>query len=58
MKIFGVTIHWVDASLDGGRIIAQRAFPYEGSDLEELERLVHAAEHPLYVETVKRLLNE
>lgn len=58
VKIFGVTIHWVDASLDGGRIIAQRAFPYEGSDLEELERLVHAAEHPLYVETVKRLLNE
>lgn len=58
VKIFGVTIHWVDATLDGGRIIAQRAFPYEGSDLEELERLVHAAEHPLYVETVKRLLNE
>lgn len=58
VKIFGVTIHWVDATLDGGRIIAQRAFPYEGSDLEELVRLVHAAEHPLYVETVKRLLNE
>lgn len=58
VKIFGVTIHWVDATLDGGRIIAQRAFPYEGSDLEELERLVHAAEHPLYVETVKKLLNE
>lgn len=58
VKVFGVTIHWVDASLDGGRIIAQRAFPYEGSDLEELERLVHATEHPLYVETVKKLLDE
>lgn len=58
VKVYGVTIHWVDASLDGGKIIAQRAFPYEGSDLEELERLVHAAEHPLYVETVNKLLNE
>ena len=26
VKVFGVTIHYVDASLDGGRIIAQRAF--------------------------------
>ncbi len=58
VKVFGVTVHWVDATLDGGRIIAQRAFSYEGSDLAELERQVHATEHPLYVETVKRLLNE
>ena len=58
VKVFGVTVHWVDATLDGGRIIAQQAFSYEGSDLAELERQVHATEHPLYVETVKRLLNE
>ncbi len=56
VKVFGVTIHYVDASLDGGRIIAQRAFPYEGDSVEELERLVHAVEHPLYVETIARLL--
>lgn len=58
VKVFGVTIHRVDAELDGGRILAQRAFPYEGSDRAELERLVHAAEHPLYVETVRKLLLE
>ena len=56
VKVFGVTIHRVDATLDGGRILAQRAFEYEGDDIAELEALVHAVEHPLYVETIRRLL--
>lgn len=58
VKVFGVTIHWVDATLDGGPIIAQRAFEYDGGDLDELERRVHAVEHPLYVETVGKLLKQ
>jgi len=58
VKVFGVTVHWVDGELDGGKIIAQRAFAYEGDDLAELEARVHATEHPLYVETVRNLLNE
>ena len=56
VKVFGVTVHWVDATLDGGRIIAQRAFAYEGGDAEELERRIHATEYPLYVETIQKLL--
>ena len=56
VKVFGVTIHYVDAELDGGRIIAQRAFPYEGSDIEELEPMIHAVEYPLYIETIKKLI--
>lgn len=56
VKVFGVTIHWVDATLDGGRIVAQRAFAYEGRDLAELEAKIHAVEHPLYVKTIARLL--
>jgi len=56
VKVYGVTIHRVDATLDGGPIVAQRAFAYEGGDLAELERLVHATEHPLYVETIRKLL--
>lgn len=56
VKVFGVTIHEVDASLDGGRIIAQRAFEYEGNDLEELERRIHAIEYPLYVETIRKII--
>ena len=56
VKVFGVTIHYVDQTVDGGRIIAQRAVPYEGHDLDELFTLVHAAEHELYPATVARLL--
>lgn len=58
VKVFGVTIHYVDAELDGGRIIAQRAFPYEGSDVAELESKIHAVEYPLYVETIGKLLKD
>ena len=58
VKVFGVTIHYVDAELDGGRIIAQRAFPYEGTDVEELESKIHAVEYPLYVETIGKLLKD
>ena len=58
VKVFGVTIHYVDAELDGGRIIAQRAFAYEGRDVAELESKIHAVEYPLYVETIGKLLKE
>ncbi|MBQ1912124.1 MAG: phosphoribosylglycinamide formyltransferase [Bacteroidales bacterium] len=58
VKVYGITIHWVNADLDGGRIIAQRAFPYEGSDPEEVHRLGQVIEHELYVETINKLLCE
>lgn len=58
VKVFGVTIHEVDASLDGGTILAQRAFTYEGTDIEELERRVHAVEYPLYIETIEKIVNK
>ena len=56
VKVFGVTIHYVDAELDGGRIIAQRAFPYEGDDIVEQEAMIQAVEYPLYIETIKKLI--
>lgn len=58
VKVFGVTIHYVDATLDGGRIIAQRAFSYEGTNAAELETMVHAIEYPLYIETIGKLLEQ
>lgn len=39
VKVFGITIHYVDETLDGGKIIAQRAFPYEGNDPDEVHRI-------------------
>ena len=56
VKVYGITIHWVDATLDGGRIIAQEAFPYEGNDPDEVHRIGQKIEHRLYVETINKLL--
>lgn len=56
VKVFGVTIHYVDATLDGGRIIAQRGFEYYGDDIDEVEARIHAIEHQLYPETINKLL--
>lgn len=57
VKVFGVTVHYVDQTLDGGKIISQAAIHYEGYDREELETMVHAHEHALYVETLRKILN-
>ena len=57
VKVYGVTIHFVDESLDGGKIISQSAFPYTGNDMDELESMIHATEHELYPKTINSLLN-
>lgn len=56
VKVFGVTIHYVDETLDGGRIIAQRGFEYYGNDIGEVEARTHEIEHELYVETIDKLI--
>ena len=58
VKVYGISIHWVNSDLDGGKIIAQRAFPYEGSDPEEVHRIGQKIEHDLYIETINKLLCE
>lgn len=57
-KVFGVTIHYVSSELDGGQIIAQRAFEYYGSDIEELESKIHEVEHELYPKVINRIAKE
>lgn len=57
VKVFGVTVHFVDHSLDGGKIISQAAIPYTGDNREELEAMIHAREHVLYIQTLQKLLN-
>ena len=56
VKVYGATIHYVDETLDGGKIIAQQAVAYEGSDIEALTALIHQAEYKLYIETLQKLL--
>ncbi|MFI3248978.1 MAG: phosphoribosylglycinamide formyltransferase [Rikenellaceae bacterium] len=58
VKYFGVTIHLVNAELDSGMILDQAAFRYDGHKVEELEQMVHEAEHPLYIRTVQNFITE
>ena len=56
VKVFGVTVHYIDETVDGGTIVAQRAFEYYGTDIGEVERRIHQIEHVLYVEALGREL--
>ncbi|MBQ2522175.1 MAG: phosphoribosylglycinamide formyltransferase [Bacteroidales bacterium] len=56
VKVYGITVHWVNADLDGGRIIAQKAFEYDGSDPEEVHRIGQKIEHQIYIDTIERVL--
>jgi phosphoribosylglycinamide formyltransferase-1 len=48
VKLSGVTIHFVDASLDGGPIIAQAAVPVlDGDDARSLHARIQREEHRL-----------
>ena len=55
----GVTIHYVDAGVDTGQIIAQRRVPVLPDDtLETFEARVHEMEYVLYPEVLKAILNQ
>ena len=56
VKVYGITIHYVDSSLDGGKIIAQKSFEYKGDDIEYLKKRLLKIEHKLYVDTIKEIL--
>jgi phosphoribosylglycinamide formyltransferase-1 len=59
VKITGVTLHWVDAGVDTGPIIAQVAVPVVDGDTEDtLRARVQAVEKPLYVEIIRQLCEE
>ena len=49
VKITGCTVHFVDAGVDSGPIIAQQSVPVLDDDTPEtLHQRIHAAEHELY----------
>lgn len=58
VKVFGITIHYVDETLDGGKIIAQKAFEYYGSDAAEVHAIGQKIEHHLYIDTINSLLEQ
>lgn len=57
VKTTGVTVHYVDAGVDTGPVIAQKEVPVLPSDtLSDLEQRIHRAEHQLYPEVLNRLI--
>jgi phosphoribosylglycinamide formyltransferase-1 len=56
VKVAGVTVHFVDSSLDGGPIIAQAAVPIvAGDDAHALHARIQREEHQLLPRVVQRL---
>ncbi|MCL2290091.1 MAG: phosphoribosylglycinamide formyltransferase [Bacteroidetes bacterium] len=57
VKIFGVTVHYVDSGIDTGKIIAQECIKAEGNEtLHEIEEKIHVIEHQLYPRVIKEIL--
>ena len=56
----GVTVHYVDAGMDTGKIIAQKKIEQniQGKEKAEIEKLVHEVEHELYVNVLKDMFKE
>ncbi|HEX5889023.1 MAG TPA: phosphoribosylglycinamide formyltransferase [Pyrinomonadaceae bacterium] len=59
VKYTGCTVHFVDETLDGGPIIAQRVVPVlEGDTVETLSARILEEEHQLYPEAVAQVLQD
>jgi phosphoribosylglycinamide formyltransferase 1 len=57
VKVSGCTVHFVDNTLDGGPIVAQRTVPvFDGDTVEKLSARILEQEHILYPEAVARVL--
>ncbi len=55
----GATVHWVDAGVDTGPVIAQVELAVDpGDDVASLTARIQAAERPLVVATLGRLVKE
>ena len=58
VKFTGCTVHFVDETLDGGPIIAQRVVPVLADDtVETLSARILEQEHELYAEAVRSVLS-
>jgi phosphoribosylglycinamide formyltransferase-1 len=59
VKVSGCTVHLVDAGVDTGPIVMQRAVGAEGArSADELAARILAVEHELYPAALRRLLEE
>ena len=53
----GISVHWVSSELDGGEVIAQRAFEKaEDETLESFAKKIQKLEHTLLPQTIEEIL--
>lgn len=57
VKVTGVTVHYVDAGMDTGPIIAQQAVEVVEGNREQTEERIHAVEHSLYPKALQQLFS-
>lgn len=58
VKVTGVTVHFVDAGIDTGKIIDQTAVIIEDGDtLATLEEKIHQTEYELYPAALKKVFD-
>jgi phosphoribosylglycinamide formyltransferase-1 len=58
VKVSGCTVHFVDETLDGGPIIAQRTVPvFDDDSVETLSARILEQEHILYPEAIAKILS-
>ncbi|SDO30734.1 phosphoribosylglycinamide formyltransferase-1 [Psychrobacillus sp. OK028] len=57
VKVTGVTVHYVDAGMDTGPIIAQQAVEVVEQDREKTEDRIHEVEHALYIRALQQLFS-
>ena len=58
VKVFGITIHFVDEGVDTGKIIDQFSFHIENGDtLDTVETKIHQLEHKHFPETIDKVVN-
>jgi phosphoribosylglycinamide formyltransferase 1 len=59
VKVTGVTVHFVDAGMDTGPIIAQKAIEITEADtLEMVAEKIHQVEHALYPKVIQELVSK
>lgn len=58
VKVTGVTVHYVDAGMDTGTIIAQQAVEVVEGDRVQTEKRIHEVEHALYTKALQQLFGK
>ena len=58
VSVSGVTVHYVDAGMDTGPIVAQESVEIEGCDRTEATSRIQTVEHRLYPHVLQQVLNQ